>query len=115
MACFSFLVSYLLRFGFEIPDFRLQQSFLFMPSVAVIKVGVFRPLSGRLTNWRNFGARSFLHMGLYAACCSLLVFAGSSLASPPFIPRGVIIIGFLVTVSLCIGMELMLKSAAART
>ncbi|MBI4965001.1 MAG: aminotransferase class I/II-fold pyridoxal phosphate-dependent enzyme [Desulfomonile tiedjei] len=114
LACLGFLASYLLRFDFEIPEYWLRQFFLHVPHVALIKVGVFWLLSARLSNWRYFSASSIFFVCLYAIVCSVLVFVLASFDSRPRIPRGVIIIDFLVTLSIGIGAGLIWKSASER-
>lgn len=100
LACFSFLVSYSLRFDFEVPQHWWRQCFLLMPHVATIKTALFWLLSSRLSNWRYFSATTMVSLGLYAVACSLLVLLLASFDSPMAIPRGVILIDLLITLSL---------------
>jgi len=100
LTCGSFLLSYGLRFDFEIPEYWWRQCLLRMPHVAVIKTCLYWLLSSRLSNWRYFSTSTVIWIGFYAGACSLLVLGLASMDSPTSIPRGVILIDFLVTLSL---------------
>ncbi|MBM3303157.1 MAG: hypothetical protein FJY85_24830, partial [Deltaproteobacteria bacterium] len=114
LACGSFLLSYLLRFDFEIPEYWLSQFFLALPPVAFIKTGIFWLLRARLRNWRYLSGSTILFVCLYAAACSILVFVMDWLIPGARIPKGVIIIDFLATVSLGVVVGLTVKTLAER-
>ncbi|MFH0825888.1 MAG: aminotransferase class I/II-fold pyridoxal phosphate-dependent enzyme [Pseudomonadota bacterium] len=96
-ACVSFVVSYLVRFDFTLPEPWYSQCLLLVPFVGVIKAVLFFPFRAHANNWRYFGLPDGLFLGYYSTICSAVLLAGTLLGPSFHIPRGVVAVDFMLT------------------
>ena len=96
----SFWLAYEFRFDFEVPASFNAERLLILPYLAVFKLTLFYALRMHVTNWRYVGLSDLPRLvlyGLIGSCASVLVrVASNSLV----VPRGVILIDFLLTLVL---------------
>ncbi|MDQ7781870.1 MAG: nucleoside-diphosphate sugar epimerase/dehydratase [Desulfomonilaceae bacterium] len=96
----GFWLSYEFRFDFDVPAFFNRERLLLLPYMAVFKLALFYVLGMHSTNWRYVGLADLprlLLFGLIGSCALVVVRVGSNSL---IVPKGVILIDFLLTLVL---------------
>lgn len=101
----SFWLSYEMRFDFSVPGPWRIQRWLVLPYATFLKVAVFYVLRGHSVSWRYVGIRDIPTLLLHCAICALTFFLMPLFTSTVVVPRGVILIDFLMSVFLIGGMR----------
>lgn len=105
----SFWLSYELRFDFHVPKVFSDRRLVLLPYVALLKLVIFYLIRGHAANWRYFGLRDVPTLLRHGAICSILIFFLSTSFDELWVPRGVILIDFLLSVMLIGGVRVSLR------
>ena len=105
----SFWFSYELRFDFNVPTLFQVRRAVLLPYVALLKVLAFYFIGGHSTNWRYFGIRDLPALFVHGTVCSAIVFLLSASFDEFWVPRGVIVIDFLLSTMLVGGLRIGLR------
>jgi FlaA1/EpsC-like NDP-sugar epimerase len=109
LSSISFWLAYELRFDFQVPRVFCDRRLVLLPYVAFLKVVVFYLIKGHAVNWRYFGLRDIPTLLRHGAICSVLIFCLSASFDELWIPRGVILIDFLLGTMLIGGLRVSLR------
>jgi len=109
LSAVSFWLSYEFRFDFQLPRSFSQQRFFLLPYVALLKVIIFYLLKGHVTNWRYVGVSDVPTIFLHCAACSTVLFLAGYCDDVLWIPRGVVLIDFFMTIVLIGGARVGLR------
>jgi FlaA1/EpsC-like NDP-sugar epimerase len=109
LAGVSFWFSYELRFDFSVPEPFQARRLALLPYVALLKVFAFFFIGGHYTNWRYFGIRDVPALFVHGTFCGVMVFLLSASFSEFWVPRGVIVIDFLLSTMLIGGLRIGLR------
>ncbi len=109
LSAFSFWLSYEFRFDFNVPRGFALQRFLWMPYVAALKLGLFYLLKGHATSWRYIGLHDLPRLVLFCFLCSMTLVLIPIVTGRVVIPRGVILIDFLLSLVLIGGARIGLR------
>jgi FlaA1/EpsC-like NDP-sugar epimerase len=105
----SFWFSYELRFDFHVPKVFHGRRVVLLPYVAFLKLVVFYFIGGHSANWRYFGIRDVPTLFVHGAVCSVMIFVLSASFEEFWVPRGVIIIDFLLSTMLIGGLRVSMR------
>ncbi len=105
----GFWLSYEFRFDFQVPRPFGQQRFFLLPYVSLLKVVVFYLLRGHNTNWRYVGISDAPTLFLHCLVCSTLLFLVGYWDDDIWIPRGVVLIDFFLSIVLVGGARVSLR------
>jgi FlaA1/EpsC-like NDP-sugar epimerase len=100
MAGVSFWLSYEFRFDFQVPEAFGHQRLVLLPYVAVLKLFLFYLFRGHVSDWRYVGLSDIPGLFLYCSACTVLLLLTSTLGKPLWVPRGVILIDFFMSIVL---------------
>ena len=98
LSAVSFWLSYEVRFDFSIPGRWVIQRWLVLPYATFLKVTIFYLLRGHSVSWRYVGLRDIPTLLLHCAICAFALFLLPVFSSTVVVPRGVILIDFLLSV-----------------
>ena len=102
----SFWSAYEIRFDFRVPKGFYEQRLLLLPYVAFIKTILFFLLRGHATNWRYVGITDIPVLVLHSFICALLLFTIPFISDALWVPRGVIVMDFFISLVLIGGIRL---------
>jgi len=105
----SFWLSYEVRFDFRVPRMWITQRWLVLPYAACLKVVVFYMLRGHSVSWRYVGLRDVPTLLLHCAICAVALSFLPVFSSTVMVPRGVILIDFLMSIFLIGGLRIGLR------
>ncbi len=105
----SFWLSYEVRFDFHVPRMWITQRWLVLPYAAFLKVVVFYVLRGHSVSWRYVGLRDVPTLLLHCAICAAALAFLPVFSSTVMVPRGVILIDFLMSIFLIGGLRIGLR------
>lgn len=105
----SFWLSYEFRFDFRVPGAFNAERLLLLPYVAALKVVLFYVLRGHATNWRYIGLRDLPRLVLHCFLCALVLIFIPFFANTLIVPKGVVLIDFLLSMALIGGARISLR------
>lgn len=105
----SFWASYEFRFDFNAPKLFARQRFFLLPYVSFFKVLIFYILRGHSTNWRYVGVSDVPTLFAFCLVCSVALFFVGYLDEDMWVPRGVVLIDFFMSIVLIGGARVGLR------
>ncbi len=110
----SFRLSYDFRFDFQVPPAFASQRFLLAPYVAALQTFVFYLVRGHATNWRYIGIADVPSLVIHCFVSSVVIFLLSLFGKEWWVPRGVILMNFFLSVTLIGGARIGLRLVRER-
>ncbi len=94
----SFWLSYEIRFDFNVPHSFAGQRLLLLLYVSLLKLTFFYLLRGHGSNWRYVGISDVPNLLFHCVLCSTTLFAVGYVSERLWIPRGVVLIDFFMSI-----------------
>ena len=94
----SFWLCYEFRFDFKVPQAFAAQRLLLLPYVAFLKIFVLFLLRGHEVNWRYIGLADMPSLILHCLICSVVIFLMPYVRDWLWVPRGVILMDFFMSI-----------------
>ena len=94
----SFWLSYEIRFDFNVPQYFAGQRLLLLLYVSLLKLTFFYLLRGHGSNWRYVGISDVPNLFFHCVLCSTTLFALGYVSERLWVPRGVVLIDFFMSI-----------------